>query len=71
MCVDTRQYLNEKFCFLPFNKSPQNLNEGTNANLHHHGALETFLAIAGETSVGVLTRSVTANSPHNVTLVDI
>jgi hypothetical protein len=57
--------------FSTVKKSPQNLNEGTHANLHHHGGLETFLAIAGETSVGVLTRSVAANYGINEIVINL
>ena len=39
--------------------------------MHHHGALETFFAVASETAVSVLTGAVTAHTAHDVTFIDI
>lgn len=41
------------------------------ANLHHHSTLESFLAVAGEATVGVLASAVSANSSHDVAFIDI
>ena len=43
----------------------------THADLHHHCTLETFFAIARKRTVGILTRSISANSAHNVALVNV
>ena len=43
----------------------------THANLHHHCAFETFFAVASETTIGILTGSIAANSSHNVAFIDV